>query len=250
MWMGSGSLSTSGFVKWYTVVEPSLVPPADSLGRHRSDETVETERLRDTPRVAGFSTVSDTTTERTGSNTRMIAFTDCAYGLWKMATVQTTLEGVKGVKHPLVLSPRKHATRHTEHRFTAIGKHECHDGRPKTSGSHGSAPAPDNSAKNRWLGPRDARMRSHLRPRRHLRAKQARERISHAGSLHAAPQHTPGASLAVLNAPRRVGIDSRQDDVLTPWGWRASHSVDAAPVFIGALGVTYGAAAHLKVSTK
>jgi hypothetical protein len=91
-------------------------------------------------------------------------------------------------------------------------------------------------------------MRSHLRPQRHLRAKQARERISHAGSLHAAPQHTPGASLAVLNAPRRVGIDSRQDDVLTPWGWRASHSVDAAPVLIGALEVTCGAAANAQVS--
>ena len=49
MWMGSGSLSTSGFVNWYTVVEPSFIPPADSLGRHRSDETVETERLRDIP---------------------------------------------------------------------------------------------------------------------------------------------------------------------------------------------------------
>ena len=69
MWVGSGSLSISGFLQWYTVVEPSLVRPADSLGRHRSDETVETERLRDTPRVAGFSTVLDTTTERTGCNT-------------------------------------------------------------------------------------------------------------------------------------------------------------------------------------
>eukprot|EP00966_Prymnesium_polylepis_P168507 3895995-Prymnesium_polylepis.2 len=106
--MGSGSLSTSGFVKWYTVVEPLPFPPADSLGRHRSDETVETERLRNTTRVAGFSTVSDTTTERTGSNTRII-----------IATLQTTREGRKGVKHPLILSPRKHATRHTEHRFTA-----------------------------------------------------------------------------------------------------------------------------------
>ena len=80
MRMGSESLSTSGFVQWYAVVEPLLVPPADSLGRHRSDETVEAERLRDTPRVAGFSTVSDTTTERTGSNTGIIVFTDDAYG--------------------------------------------------------------------------------------------------------------------------------------------------------------------------
>ena len=32
MWVGSGSLSISGFVPWYTVVEPSLVSPADSLG--------------------------------------------------------------------------------------------------------------------------------------------------------------------------------------------------------------------------
>ena len=154
------------------------------------------------------------------------------------------------MKHPLILSPRKHATRHTEHRFTAIGRHCQHADRPQTSGSRGTAPVADNRAKNRWLGPRDARMRSHLRPRRHLRAKQARERISHSGSSRAAPQHTPGASLVVLNASRRVGIDSRQDDVLTPWGWRASHSVHAAPVLIGALEVTCGAAAHPKMSTR
>ena len=34
--------------QWYTVVEP-----ADSLGRHRSDETVETESLCDTQVLRG-----------------------------------------------------------------------------------------------------------------------------------------------------------------------------------------------------
>ena len=230
------------------MVEPSLDPPGDSLRRHCNGETVETERLHDTRHIAGFSTVLDTTTERTGSNTRMIAFTDYTYGLWKMATVQTTLEGVKGVKHPLVLSPRKHATRHTEHRFTAIGKHEGHSGRPKTSGSHGSAPEPDNSAKNRWLGSRDARKRSHLRPRKHLRAKQARERISHARSSRAAPQHAPGASLAVMNASRRVGIDSRQDDVHLTRGRRAAPFQMPAPVATTLPKATCGAMAHETMS--
>ena len=123
--------------------------------------------VRDMYRV---SPVSDTTTERTGSNTWIIALTDSTYGLCKMATLQTTLEGVKGVKHPLILSPRKHPTMHTEHIFTAIGGHQQHDGRPQTSGSRGPTPAPDNRAKERWLGPRDARMRSHIRSQKHLRA--------------------------------------------------------------------------------
>ena len=86
--------------------------------------------VRDMYRV---SPVSDTTTERTGSNTWIIALTDSTYSLCKMATLQTTLEGVKGVKHPLILSPRKHPTMHTEHIFTAIGGHQQHAGRPQTS---------------------------------------------------------------------------------------------------------------------
>jgi hypothetical protein len=56
--------------------------------------------------------------------------------------------------------------------------------------------------------------------------------------------------MAVLIASHRVGINGRRDYLLTPWGWRASRSVDAAPVLIDALEVTYGAAAHPKVSTK
>ena len=88
MWAGSGSLSISGIVQWCTVVEPSLDPPGDSLRRHRNGETVETERLRDTPRIAGFSKISDTTAERTASDTRIRYFTNCTYYLWKMATLQ------------------------------------------------------------------------------------------------------------------------------------------------------------------
>ena len=115
------------------MVGPSLDPPTDSLRRHRNGETVEIERPRDTRRIAGFSTVSDNTTERTGSNTRIIALTDYTYGLSKMATLQTTLEGVKEVKHLLILSPRKHPTMHTEHRFIEIGRHHQHAGRFQTS---------------------------------------------------------------------------------------------------------------------
>ena len=189
------------------MIKPSLDPPTDSLRRHRNGETVETERLRlrDIPRIAGFSTVSDTTTERTGSNTRTRALSDSTYGVCKMATLQTTLEGVKGVKHPLILSPRKHPTMHMEHRFTATGRHHQHADRPQTSRSRGTAPEPDNCAKDRWLRPQDARMRSNLRSRKHLRAKQARDRISHIESSRAAQLHTPGASLTVLFASRRVG---------------------------------------------
>ena len=47
MWAGSGSLSIPGLTTLYTVVEPSLDPPTDSLRRHRNGETVETERPRD-----------------------------------------------------------------------------------------------------------------------------------------------------------------------------------------------------------
>ena len=49
-------------------------------------------------------------------------------------------------------------------------------------------------------------MRSNLRSRKHLRAKQARERISHIESSRAAPLHTPGASLTALFASRQVGV--------------------------------------------
>jgi hypothetical protein len=62
-------------------MEPSLDAPGDSLRRHRKGETVETERLRDTLCIAGFSTVSDTTTERTGCNTRVIAATNFTYSI-------------------------------------------------------------------------------------------------------------------------------------------------------------------------
>ena len=69
------------------MIEPSLDPPGDSLRRHRNGETVETERLCDTPRVAGFSTVSDTKTEMTGSKTPNIALLDYIYELWQKATL-------------------------------------------------------------------------------------------------------------------------------------------------------------------
>eukprot|EP00966_Prymnesium_polylepis_P168508 3895995-Prymnesium_polylepis.3 len=91
-------------------------------------------------------------------------------------------------------------------------------------------------------------MRSHLRPRKHLSAKQARERISHIESSRASPLHTPGATLGIMDAPRRGDIDSRQDDLLKPQGWRAAPSEVPAPVLIGALEVTCGAAAHVWMS--
>jgi hypothetical protein len=83
------------------VVEPSLDPSGDSLRRHRNGETVETERPRDTRSITGFSTVSDNTTKRTGSNTRIIAFTDytrstvtnlaCCLGNWRRTRAPSAL---------------------------------------------------------------------------------------------------------------------------------------------------------------
>ena len=136
MWAGSGSLSISGIVQWCTVVGPSLDPPGDSLRRHRNGETVETERLRDTPRIAGFSKISDTTAERTASDTRITYFTNCTYYLWKMATLQTTLEGRKGVKHPLILSPRIDTKRYNPTTITHKTSQAC--AQPLTKAMHKS----------------------------------------------------------------------------------------------------------------
>jgi hypothetical protein len=179
---------------------------------------------------------------------RIIAFTDDAYGLWKIATLQTTLEGRKGVKHPLILPAQASDKTHRYHKFTEIGKHLRRGHGLKVSGSRGSAQAAINRAKEHWLGPRDARMRSDLRSQKHLRAKQARERIPHSGSSRAAPLHAPGANLAVLITSDRVGIGSRRHHHSLSRSLRAAPSADTQRCSHGALAATCGAAAHLWVS--
>ena len=87
--------------------------------------------VRDMYRV---SPVSDTTTERTGSNTWIIALTDSTYSLCKMATLQTTLEGVKGVKHPLILSPCIDAKRHNPTTIMRTTSQAC--AQPPTKARH------------------------------------------------------------------------------------------------------------------
>ena len=69
-------------------------------------------RMAASPVSAAGTGFGHTTTERTGCNTWYIAVTTYTDGQRRMATHLATLEGVKGVKHPLILSPRVDAKRH------------------------------------------------------------------------------------------------------------------------------------------